>query len=133
MLHQQGALQRQHHHLDDRTAAALEITAIADLGLQAIGKRIEGPDGVSSGRMYSLISLHGGGSPEAMRREIWRNYPVGDKAELVARLLERNVVAGPGRKIASERQPGKCCAMGCTPPGPTTMVALPATRKEKTT
>jgi hypothetical protein len=33
VLHQQGALQRQHHHLDDRTAAALEIAAIADLGL----------------------------------------------------------------------------------------------------
>jgi len=46
VLHQQGALQRQHHHLDDRTAAALEIAAIADLGLQAISKRIEGPDGV---------------------------------------------------------------------------------------
>ena len=24
---------------------------------------------------YSVISLHGGGSPEAMKREIWRNYP----------------------------------------------------------
>jgi len=82
------------------------------------------------GGWYSVISLHGGGSPEAMRREIWRNYPVGDKAELVARLLERNVAAGPGRKIAGDRQPGKCCAMGCTPPSATTMVALPATRKE---
>ncbi|HEY3533780.1 MAG TPA: 4-hydroxyphenylacetate 3-hydroxylase N-terminal domain-containing protein, partial [Casimicrobiaceae bacterium] len=68
------------------------------------------------GGWYSLISLHGGGSPEAMRREIWRNYPVGDKTELVARVLERNVAAQPGRKIASDRQPGKCCATGCTPP-----------------
>jgi len=84
------------------------------------------------GGWYSVISLHGGGSPEAMRREIWRNYPVGDKAELVARLLERNVVAGPGCKIAGDRQPGRCCAMGCTPPSPTTMVALPAKRKEIT-
>ena len=84
------------------------------------------------GGWYSVISLHGGGSPEAMRREIWRNYPVGDKTELIARLLERNVVDRPGRKIAGERQPGKCCATGCTPPSPTTMVALPAKRKEST-
>ena len=32
---------------------------------------------------YSVISLHGGGSPEAMKREIWRNYPVMEKADLV--------------------------------------------------
>ena len=32
------------------------------------------------GGWYSLISLHGGGSPEAMKREIWRNYPVIEKA-----------------------------------------------------
>src|SRR5690606_35692504 len=32
---------------------------------------------------YSVISLHGGGSPEAMKREIWRNYPVMDRVELV--------------------------------------------------
>jgi hypothetical protein len=31
----------------------------------------------------STISLHGGGSPEAMKREIWRNYPVTEKVELV--------------------------------------------------
>ena len=35
------------------------------------------------GGWYSLISLHGGGSPEAMKREIWRNYPVMEKVELV--------------------------------------------------
>ena len=83
------------------------------------------------GGWYSVISLHGGGSPEAMRREIWRNYPVGDKAELVARLLDRNVAARPGASVV-DRQPGKCCAMGCTPPSATTMVALPAKRKENT-
>ena len=41
---------------------------------------------------YSVISLHGGGSPEAMKREIWRNYPVAEKQELIERLLERGVV-----------------------------------------
>ena len=31
------------------------------------------------GGWYSVISLHGGGSPAAMKQEIWRNYPVGSK------------------------------------------------------
>ena len=83
------------------------------------------------GGWYSVISLHGGGSPEAMKQEIWRNYPVGNKVELVERLLERNVLADPGRKIAAVRQPGKCCDAGCTPPSPTTMVALPGQDAER--
>jgi Aromatic ring hydroxylase len=36
----------------------------------------------SQGGWYSLISLHGGGSPEAMKREIWRHYP--DRREVAA-------------------------------------------------
>jgi 4-hydroxybutyryl-CoA dehydratase / vinylacetyl-CoA-Delta-isomerase len=40
---------------------------------------------------YSVISLHGGGSPEAMKREIWRNYPVMEKVQLVESLLDRGV------------------------------------------
>jgi 4-hydroxybutyryl-CoA dehydratase / vinylacetyl-CoA-Delta-isomerase len=35
-----------------------------------------------SGGWYSLISLHGGGSPEAMKREIFRRYPLEEKAAL---------------------------------------------------
>ena len=31
------------------------------------------------GGWYSVISLHGGGSPAAMKQEIWRNYPLGSK------------------------------------------------------
>ena len=82
------------------------------------------------GGWYSLISLHGGGSPEAMKKEIWRNYPVGNKVDLVERLLERGVLASPGRAIASNRQPGKCCDTGCTPASKTTMVELPASRSK---
>ena len=41
---------------------------------------------------YSVISLHGGGSPEAMKREIWRNYPINDRKELVDRLLNRGAL-----------------------------------------
>ncbi|MBC7609419.1 MAG: 4-hydroxyphenylacetate 3-hydroxylase, partial [Polaromonas sp.] len=39
------------------------------------------------GGWYSVISLHGGGSPAAMKQEIYRNYPVGSKVELVERIL----------------------------------------------
>lgn len=44
------------------------------------------------GGWYSVISLHGGGSPAAMKQEIWRHYPVGSKVELVERLLERGAL-----------------------------------------
>ncbi|WP_046864360.1 4-hydroxyphenylacetate 3-hydroxylase family protein [Microvirga massiliensis] len=65
------------------------------------------------GGWYSTISLHGGGSPEAMKREIWRNYPVMEKVDLVERLLDRGVVAD-GRRVS--KQPGRCCATGCEVP-----------------
>ena len=62
---------------------------------------------------YSLISLHGGGSPDAMKTEIFRNYPIGSKVDLVERLLDRGVLADATRKITSNRQPGRCCVAGC--------------------
>ena len=77
------------------------------------------------GGWYSLISLHGGGSPAAMKQEIWRNYPVGSKVELVEKLLERNLAHDPARPITRNRQPGKCCDMGCGAPGQPVMVDLP--------
>ena len=77
------------------------------------------------GGWYSVISLHGGGSPAAMKQEIWRHYPVGSKVELVERLLERGVVHDPARAITQNRQPGRCCDMGCTAPGQPVMVPLP--------
>jgi 4-hydroxybutyryl-CoA dehydratase / vinylacetyl-CoA-Delta-isomerase len=64
---------------------------------------------------YSMISLHGGGSPEAMKREIWRNYPVIEKAELVETLLDRGIL-DQGRRVS--KQPGRCCATGCEVPEP---------------
>lgn len=67
------------------------------------------------GGWYSVISLHGGGSPEAMKREIWRNYPVSEKVELVEQLLDRGVLAD-GRRVS--KQPGRCCATGCEVPSP---------------
>ena len=80
----------------------------------AVARFIEDLTASYQGGWYSVISLHGGGSPEAMRREIWRRYPVGDKVELVERLLERGVLADGTRRLT--RQPGRCCAMGCEAP-----------------
>ena len=67
------------------------------------------------GGWYSVISLHGGGSPEAMKREIWRNYPVSEKTALVEDLLERGILAD-GRRVP--KQPGRCCPVGCEVPTP---------------
>lgn len=61
----------------------------------------------------SVISLHGGGSPDAMKREIWRNYPLPEKADLVDRLLDRGVL---DLGQPSSRQPGRCCVQGCKAP-----------------
>jgi 4-hydroxybutyryl-CoA dehydratase/vinylacetyl-CoA-Delta-isomerase len=72
----------------------------------------------SQGGWYSVISLHGGGSPEAMKMEIWRNYPVGNKVDLVERLLDRGVLAQEVRDITRNRQPGRCCIQGCMVPLP---------------
>lgn len=81
------------------------------------------------GGWYSVISLHGGGSPAAMKQEIWRNYPVGSKVELVERLLDRGVLHDEKRAITQNRQPGRCCDTGCTTPGKPVMVPLPVSTK----
>ena len=65
------------------------------------------------GGWYSVMSLHGGGSPEAMKREIWRNYPVMEKVALVETLLDRGVAAD-GQRVS--KQPGRCCVTGCEVP-----------------
>ena len=83
------------------------------------------------GGWYSVISMHGGGSPAAMKQEIYRNYPIGSKVELVERILERGVAGegvphDPNRAITKNRQPGKCCDTGCTTPGQPVMIDLPS-------
>ena len=45
----------------------------------------------STAGWYSVISLHGGGSPQAMKREIFRQYPIEERRALVERLLDRGV------------------------------------------
>ena len=63
----------------------------------------------------SVISLHGGGSPEAMRREIYRYYPLQERRELVERLLDRGVL-NLEDEASRNRQPGRCCPVGCQVP-----------------
>jgi 4-hydroxybutyryl-CoA dehydratase/vinylacetyl-CoA-Delta-isomerase len=83
------------------------------------------------GGWYSVISLHGGGSPAAMKQEIWRNYPVGNKVELVERLLDRGVLTEQNRAITQNKQPGKCCDQGCSSPGQAVMVPLPSSGRNR--
>ncbi|HVW31962.1 MAG TPA: 4-hydroxyphenylacetate 3-hydroxylase N-terminal domain-containing protein [Acidimicrobiia bacterium] len=101
------------------TAASLEtvLAGRADIPADArrsVARLVEDLTASYAGSWYSVISLHGGGSPEAMKREIWRNYPVGDKVDLVERLLDRGIAAAdsPLRRRVS-RQPGRCCDAGC--------------------
>lgn len=83
-----------------------------------VARLVEDLTASSQGGWYSVISLHGGGSPEATRMEIWRNYPVGSKVDLVERLLERGVLGDQARRITANRQPGRCCVQGCMVPLP---------------
>lgn len=76
----------------------------------AVARLIEDLTASHQGSWYSVISLHGGGSPEAMKREIWRNYPLPERQEAIAQLLERGLIEREGRPVP---QPGKCCALGC--------------------
>ena len=82
-----------------------------------VSRFIEDLTASSTGGWYSVISLHGGGSPQAMKREIYRRYPVEERKALVERLLDRGV-AETGSTGAPDRQkqPGQCCATGCQVP-----------------
>ena len=102
------------------TAAALDAVLggradIPSAKRLAVSRMIEDLTASYQGGWYSIISLHGGGSPEAMKREIWRHYPIPEKTQLVEHLLERGV---SGNRPITSRQPGKCCATGCQPPAP---------------
>jgi 4-hydroxybutyryl-CoA dehydratase/vinylacetyl-CoA-Delta-isomerase len=69
---------------------------------------------------YSLISLHGGGSPAATSLEIYRSYPIADKVALVESLLDRGLVVSDAGSEDGADQPGRCCAEGCRPGEPET-------------
>ncbi|MGB0551940.1 MAG: 4-hydroxyphenylacetate 3-hydroxylase family protein [Alphaproteobacteria bacterium] len=67
-----------------------------------------------TGSWMSVISLHGGGSPAAMKREIYRYYPIEERVQLVEKLLDRDVLAEDGKRVS--KQPGRCCPVGCQVP-----------------
>lgn len=101
------------HNPETRASLSAVLGGRADIPMQQrmeVARLIEDLTVSHQGGWYSVISLHGGGSPEAMKREIWRNYPVGEKAALVEELLGRGVLE-EGRRVS--RQPGRCCATGC--------------------
>jgi 4-hydroxybutyryl-CoA dehydratase/vinylacetyl-CoA-Delta-isomerase len=100
------------------TSAALQavLGGRADIPMRhrlEVARLVEDLTASYQGGWYSVISLHGGGSPEAMKREIWRNYPLPEKTELVQKVLERGIAGG---RALTVRQPGKCCATGCQAP-----------------
>jgi 4-hydroxybutyryl-CoA dehydratase / vinylacetyl-CoA-Delta-isomerase len=103
---------------DHNPATAASLAAVlagrADIAAKErleVARLMEDLTASYSAGWYSLISLHGGGSPEAMKREIYRRYPLEDKAALVEQLLDRGV-AGTARR----NQPGRCCVTGCQVP-----------------
>jgi 4-hydroxybutyryl-CoA dehydratase/vinylacetyl-CoA-Delta-isomerase len=112
------------HNPETKASLAAVLGGRADIPAEQrleVSRLIEDLTISHQGGWYSVISLHGGGSPEAMKREIWRNYPVGEKIEVVEQLLDRGVFAD-GRRVS--KQPGRCCATGCEVP------AIPAEAAE---
>jgi 4-hydroxybutyryl-CoA dehydratase/vinylacetyl-CoA-Delta-isomerase len=83
----------------------------------AVARFIEDLTASDAAGWMSTISLHGGGSPEAMKREIHRRYPIAERQELVQRLMERGVLNDASASAGN--QPGQCCDTGCeAPPAP---------------
>lgn len=104
------------HNPETKASLAAVLGGRADIPAEQrleVSRLIEDLTISHQGGWYSVISLHGGGSPEAMKREIWRNYPVGEKVQVVEELLDRGVLAD-GRRVS--KQPGRCCATGCEVP-----------------
>ncbi len=108
------------HNPETAASLAAVLAGRADIPAEKrldVARFMEDLTASNQGGWYSVISLHGGGSPEAMKREIWRNYPTEERSALVERLLDRGIL-DEGKRTSN--QPGRCCDTGCAPP------ALPA-------
>ncbi|MGE3390793.1 MAG: 4-hydroxyphenylacetate 3-hydroxylase family protein [Gammaproteobacteria bacterium] len=106
------------HNPDTRADLAAVLTGRPDIPYAQraqVARFMEDLTASDAGGWMSVISLHGGGSPEAMKREIYRRYPVQQRQRLVARLIDRGLTAGSGR-ADGPAQPGQCCESGCTVP-----------------
>ena len=109
-------LPEEDHNPDTKGKLDTLLTASPDVPPErraVVARLLEDLTASHSGAWYSVISVHGGGSPEAMKREIYRQYPVGEKTEFVERLIERGVHAD---SRSDSREPGQCCDTGCAPP-----------------
>jgi len=111
---------------DHNPATAASLSAVlagrADIPARhrmEVARLVEDLTASDTGGWYSLISLHGGGSPEAMKLEIFRRYPLQERVELVENLLGRGVLNN-GSTVKLSRQPDRCCAEGCRAPDPST-------------
>ncbi|GIT27784.1 MAG: hypothetical protein CM1200mP41_38280 [Gammaproteobacteria bacterium] len=79
----------------------------------SVARFIEDITATDAGGWMSVISLHGGGSPEAMKSEIHRRYPIPERRKLVERLIDRGVASDSFNRSTAQ-QPGQCCDTGCT-------------------
>ena len=105
------------HNPDTAAQLAAVLGGRADIPYSrraAVARLLEDLTASDAAGWMSTISLHGGGSPEAMKREIHRRYPIPERRALVERLLERGVLA---RAASTSAEPGQCCDTGCTEAG----------------
>jgi 4-hydroxybutyryl-CoA dehydratase / vinylacetyl-CoA-Delta-isomerase len=112
------------HNPETRAELAMVLAGRPDIPYEkraAVSRFIEDLTASDAGGWMSVISLHGGGSPQAMKREIYRRYPIPARRELVTRLIDRGLIANGAERLAA--QPGQCCETGCVAPPP--QCALP--------
>jgi len=110
------------HNPETRADLAAVLAGRADFPAARraeVARFIEDLSASDAGGWMSVISLHGGGSPAAMKREIYRRYPVYERTQMVAKLIERGMLADDTPKSA---QPGQCCDEGCVAPKPIAFV-----------
>ena len=106
------------HNPETRADLAAVLAGRADFPAQRraeVARFIEDLTASNAGGWMSVISLHGGGSPEAMKREIYRRYPVYERTQMVTKLIERGVLNEGAATNA--KQLGQCCDDGCVAPG----------------
>ncbi len=108
------------HNPETRADLAAVLAGRADVPYAQraqVARFIEDLTASDAGGWMSVISLHGGGSPEAMKREIYRRYPIQERQLLVARLIDRGLLAASQTpRLGAAGQPGQCCDTGCTIP-----------------
>ncbi len=101
------------HNPETRAVLADVLRGRADIPYDKraqVARFIEDLTASDAAGWMSLISLHGGGSPAAMKAEIFRRYPIDDRKQLVGRLMERGVLT---TAPAASAQAGQCCDEGC--------------------